>query len=167
MAAAPTFCHFLPIRRGESRPALGSVESRPVLSSSAARAASLPAWALPFSAAAVVYGWPVTQSASFGSREKRIAYNEAHCRDLNERKAARTEDGSLGAGYRCECGHAECFERIRLTDGDWQQARAKPTRFAVAPNHVAVGVETVVKEMPHFWLVEKDGRAGEVAEKLD
>jgi hypothetical protein len=113
-----------------------------------------------------VYGWPVTQSGSFGSREKRIAYNEAYRRDLNERKVG-AEGGSLGAGYRCECGHAECFERIRLTDSDWQQVRAKPTRFAVAPNHVAVGVETVVKEMPHFWLVEKDGRAGEVAEKLD
>jgi hypothetical protein len=70
-------------------------------------------------------------------------------------------------GTAASAGTLSCFERIRLTDSDWQQARAKPTRFAVAPDHVAVGVETVVKEMPHFWLVEKDGRAGEVAEKLD
>lgn len=109
----------------------------------------------------------MAQFASFGSRAERIAYNEAHCRDLNERKAEWMKDGRPAAGFRCECGHAECSERIPLIESEWEEARAEPTRFAVAPRHVAVGVETVVKEYPHVWFVEKQGQAGEVAEKLD
>ena len=45
-------------------------------------------------------------------------------------------------------------------------ARAEPNRFAVAPHHVADDVEAVVKQHSRFWLVEKLGGAGEVAEKL-
>jgi hypothetical protein len=36
----------------------------------------------------------------------------------------------------------------------------------VAPGHVAPHLEVVVKEHPLFWLIEKHGDAGEVAEKL-
>ena len=42
--------------------------------------------------------------------------------------------------------------------------RAEPNRFAVAPYHVADDVEAVVKKHSRFWLVEKLGEAGEVAE---
>jgi hypothetical protein len=108
----------------------------------------------------------MVQFASFGSRAERIAYNEAHCRDLNERKAEWMDDGRPAAGFRCECGHAECHERIQLAGSEWEEVRAEPTRFAVVPTHVAVGVETVVQEYPHVWLVEKHGRAGDVAEGL-
>lgn len=108
----------------------------------------------------------MAESASFGSRDERIAYNEAHRRELNERKSEWMKDGRLVPQFRCECGHAECFERVALTDEQWAEARARPTRFAVAPSHVAVGVETVAKRYPNVWLVEKHDRAGEVAEKL-
>ena len=44
--------------------------------------------------------------------------------------------------------------------------RAEPNRFAVAPHHVADDVEAVVEKHSRFWLVEKLGEAGEVAEEL-
>jgi hypothetical protein len=47
---------------------------------------------------------------------------------------------------------------------DWRTARAKPNRFAVAPNHVAPDIEVVVMKLSRFWLVEKLGVAGDVAE---
>jgi hypothetical protein len=34
------------------------------------------------------------------------------------------------------------------------------------PGHIAAEHETVVKEYSHFWLIEKHGEAGEVAEEL-
>ena len=39
-------------------------------------------------------------------------------------------------------------------------------RFVVAPGHVVTEFEAVVKEYPHFWLVEKRGKAGDEAEAL-
>jgi hypothetical protein len=53
-----------------------------------------------------------------------------------------------------------------LSGEDWKLARAKPNRFAVAPHHVADGFEAVITTFPNFWLIEKFGEAGEVAEEL-
>jgi hypothetical protein len=103
----------------------------------------------------------------FGSREERIAYNEAWCRDLNERKAEWIGSLDLAAGFRCECGQADCSDRIRLSGREWREARSRPNRFAVAPRHVVADLEIVIEEHPHFWLVEKHGEAGEAAESLE
>jgi hypothetical protein len=101
------------------------------------------------------------------SREERMARNEAWCRDLNERKAEWIKSGHLAAGFRCECWRVDCGVRLRLSGREWQEVRSLPNRFAVAPGHTAAGdVEEVVKEYPHFWLVEKRGKAGDVAERL-
>ena len=102
------------------------------------------------------------------SRAERIAYNESWCRDLNQRKADWLGGGSLVAGFRCECWRLDCSERIRLSGREWQEVRARPNRFAVAPGHLGPDddVEEVVKEYPHFWIVEKRGEAKEVAEQL-
>jgi hypothetical protein len=101
-----------------------------------------------------------------GSREERIAYNEAWSRSLNEHKAEMAGGRDVTAGFRCECWQADCIERIRLSGDDWKLARAKPNRFAVAPDHVAEGFEAVVEAFPNFWLVDKFGEAGTVAEEL-
>jgi hypothetical protein len=103
---------------------------------------------------------------AFQSREGRIAYNEAWFRDLNERKAEWVKTGDLAAGFRCECWRADCGERLPLSGKEWREVRSRPNRFAVAPGHIAGEFETVIKEYPHFWLVEKQGEAGDVAEEL-
>ena len=116
---------------------------------------------------AYLYGGRVSESVQphSGSREERLARNEDWCRDLNERKADWVKDGHLTAGFRCECGKVDCRDRIRLSGRDWQEVRSRGNRFAVAPGHVAQEAETVVEERPGFWLVEKIGEAGEVAEE--
>jgi hypothetical protein len=101
-----------------------------------------------------------------GSREERIAFNEAWCRHLNERKAKLMQSGDPVAGFRCECWQASCAERIPLSGGEWEKVRSQTNRFAVVPGHVASDLEAVVEEYPHFWLVEKQGEAGAKAEKL-
>ena len=64
----------------------------------------------------------------FASREERIAYNEAWCRHLNERKAKWMQMGDPAAGFRCECWQADCSERIPLSGMEWGEVRSKPNR---------------------------------------
>jgi hypothetical protein len=115
-----------------------------------------------------VYVCPVGEELQppFGSRDERLAYNEDWTRRLNERKAEWMENGYLAAGFRCECWDPECTARIRLSGSDWRKVRSQPNRFAVAPGHVSADIETVVEERPNFWIVDKRGEAGDVAEKL-
>jgi hypothetical protein len=100
------------------------------------------------------------------SQEERIAHNESWSRDLNERKAEWMRSGHPAAGFRCECWRLDCGIRMPLSGREWQEVRSRANRFAVAPGHVAADVEEVVKEYQHFWIVEKRGKAGEVAEEL-
>jgi hypothetical protein len=100
------------------------------------------------------------------SREERIAYNEDWSRQLNERKAEWLDDGYVAAGFRCECWEPNCTERIRLSGPEWRKVRSRDNRFAVAPGHVSVEIETVVEEHPSFWIVDKKGKAGKLAEEL-
>ena len=60
----------------------------------------------------------------------------------------------------------DCGERIPLSGSEWREVRSQANRFAVAPGHVAEDLEAVIKEYPHYWLIEKHGEAGELAEKL-
>jgi hypothetical protein len=101
----------------------------------------------------------------FASREERIAHNESWSRSVNERRAEWVSDRRVMPGFRCECWQDDCAERIPLSGEDWKMARAEPNRFAVAPDHVAPDIEVVVKKHSHFWLVEKLGVAGDVAEE--
>jgi hypothetical protein len=101
-----------------------------------------------------------------GSREGRIAYNEDWSRQLNERKAEWLDNGYIAAGFRCECWEPNCAERIRLSGPEWREVRSRDNRFAVAPGHVSFEIEIVVKEHPSFWIVDKKGKAGKLAEEL-
>jgi hypothetical protein len=105
--------------------------------------------------------------ALFGSREERQSYNEALYRQLNEHKAHWIEHGLPTAGFRCECVTLHCGARLRLSQEQWEEARSRPNRFAVAPEHVARDLEVVVREYPEFWLVEKQGEAEEIAEETE
>jgi hypothetical protein len=102
----------------------------------------------------------------FGSREERIAYNEAWSRTLNQRRAQWAAGHEARPSFRCECWEHGCRERIPLSRAEWEMVRAEPSRFAVAPGHVAENFEAVIKAFPRFWMVEKFGLAGEIAERL-
>ena len=100
------------------------------------------------------------------SRETRIGLNEDWCRTLNERKAEWMARGDLSAGFRCECWRLDCDARIPLSRSEWRDVRGRPNRFAVAPGHIAPEDETVIRECGHFWIVEKGGEAGDVAQVM-
>jgi hypothetical protein len=99
------------------------------------------------------------------SRDERLARNENTFRSVNERiekKAASV--GSENCQFVCECSIADCVERVILTRNQYEHVRAEGTRFFVVPGHENVAVEEVVETWPSYLVVEKDGRAGLVAD---
>jgi hypothetical protein len=100
-----------------------------------------------------------------GSREERAAYNESWARDVNSARAE-WQSGSM-LGFRCECETIGCAQLIDLEPSEWERIRAKPNRFVIAPGHDGPGdMESVVERGDRFWVVEKHGEAGRVAEEL-
>jgi hypothetical protein len=100
------------------------------------------------------------------SDEARIAYTEDFSRRINLTHAESALDHRPVADFRCECWQERCTAHVSLSAEDWALIRAQGNRFAVAPHHVAQHFEAVLTSYPNFWLIEKFGKAGEIAEEL-
>lgn len=103
-----------------------------------------------------------------GERGRRAAKNQALFREANERERE-VNDSGLWLAFVCECADEACVELIELTPEEYEKIRESPTHFAVAPGerHVVPDVERVVAQHQRFWVVDKVGVAGAVAEGLD
>ena len=102
-------------------------------------------------------------------RERRIGLNEALFREVNERlRALGDEFGLESLDLICECGNAECAERIAMTYSEYEQLRADPTLFAVVPGHEISDVEDVVVARGGYEIVRKhEGGEAELAARTD
>jgi hypothetical protein len=105
--------------------------------------------------------------------QERGALNQARYREHNERIEAHNRmhhwvDPPM-PDWICECAYGDCAEPVRMTIAEYEAVRAEPTHFLVAPSsdHVLEPIENVVARHDRYWIVEKDGRAGEVSEELD
>ena len=101
-------------------------------------------------------------------REIRAAENESLFRSFNER--IRDATGGSSAELMmlvCECGQPDCAESMKLDVRHYEAIRAHGDRFAILPEHNSPDVENIVERNPHYWVVEKFGVAGDVAEDLD
>ncbi len=99
----------------------------------------------------------------------RTARNEAIFRDVNEALRAGHWPGEEHSpiAFRCECGELGCSRMIELTAREYERIRDHPRRFFVAPDHQLPGVETVVERHGTYLVVEKEEKAGRVAEATD
>ena len=90
-------------------------------------------------------------------------------REVNERirEAAERANFPGPTVFVCECGREDCSEPIELTLEEYEDVRAFATRFAVAPGHELTEYESVVDRRDRFAIVDKEDRAGEVAEQND
>jgi hypothetical protein len=103
--------------------------------------------------------------------QERIARNDARFREANEGIEA------TAAVYRvehpvpfiCECADAGCTAIIRMPLAQYEEVRADSRHFLNTPGHqvAALGTVEVVAEREGYVIVEKQGYAGEVAERLD
>jgi hypothetical protein len=101
----------------------------------------------------------------FAERQVRAAQDESDERDVNEQIGETSIRASL-AEYTCECPRG-CDVLVSLTADEYEAVRSVPTHFVVAPGHLLVGVEVVVRENSRFTVVEKIGAAAPVARARD
>lgn len=100
-------------------------------------------------------------------RLDRRARNEAIFRNANEaiknlvRELASVADQPYA--FVCECDDMSCTAQPELTIGDYERIRADDTHFLVAVGHHDPARERVIERHEHYLLVEKQGRAAELA----
>lgn len=93
-------------------------------------------------------------------------------RDVNERvreiNATFSDYVPLG-DWICECADNACAERIALTPEEYEQVRTDATAFAIAPgqHHVFEQIEAVIRRTERYWVVQKNGAAGELVKRID
>jgi hypothetical protein len=104
------------------------------------------------------------------SQEERIAQNDSTFRAANEEIAsyASNHEFSERVPFICECATESCLTVVNLSLPEYEEVRATPTRFFVAPGHQgSEGAVSMLEDRERYLLVEKGGRAGEVATELD
>jgi hypothetical protein len=106
-----------------------------------------------------------------GAREERIGLNEAVFREVNERIDDLADAFNLKSeplDLVCECGDANCVQRISMTQAEYEQLRSESHQFAVYPGHEDSDVERVVDRRKGYDLVQKNKGAPErIAEQTD
>ena len=96
-------------------------------------------------------------------RLERLARNQMLFRKVNDRiDVVRRASAHRGA-YLCECSRDDCVEELDLTRDEYEELRARSTHFVVRPGHHVPEIERVVAQNDRFAVVEKVGRAGEIA----
>jgi hypothetical protein len=97
--------------------------------------------------------------------ELRVARNEAIFRDVNEAiQSGRWPGEKEVAPFRCECGLFGCARLVELKVSEYERIRTHPRRFLVAIDHNLPEAEIIVERHAGYLVIEKQGRAGEVAE---
>jgi hypothetical protein len=105
-----------------------------------------------------------------GSRQERVARNEATTRRINEQIEQAQQDDPVEGYVRifCECGNLECDRVLAITIAEYGALRADPTRFAVVRTHVIPEEERVVAETDRYTVVAKrEGTPAAVAAEED
>jgi len=91
-------------------------------------------------------------------RTRRVAENEVLFGKVNEqivgiREALLPEDSTIAVF--CECGLADCEERLSVDVDEYMRVRDAPAWFALLPDHVIPDLEYVVAEHDGWVVIEK------------
>jgi hypothetical protein len=99
----------------------------------------------------------------------RIAANESAFRDVNEAIESGRWPRESGARvpFRCECGTLGCNLMVEMTVAEYEEIRGHGRRFLVLPDHVIPEAEVVIADRGGYFVVEKRGEAGRLAEETD
>jgi hypothetical protein len=90
-----------------------------------------------------------------GEHERR-AMTEALFRDVNERIAESAERfDAERTEFICECADPNCTHRVSASLAEYENVRAEPTKFLLAPGHEEDDIERVVSDRGRFRVVEK------------
>lgn len=104
-------------------------------------------------------------------RKERIGRNEALFREVNDRVEKLTQHFQVTdepMSLLCECGDANCRERIELSVSEYESIRSDSAQFAICSGHEAPEAETIVSETDRYVVVRKHpGKPTQVAAELD
>jgi hypothetical protein len=101
-------------------------------------------------------------------RGDRLARNEAMFRSVNERVEEVVQPGAgEEIDFLCECGAANCVQKITLTRREYEQVRSDATQFAVVPGHEIPEIEEIVLRTDRFLVVRKHPEEADIAEQTD
>lgn len=103
-------------------------------------------------------------------RERRVAMNEAFFRTVNEKLEALNEIFAVSTeamNIVCECGDAQCMERITMPVSEYESLRSDATQFAVVAGHDTVGTEVISRHAAGYHVVRKIGRGVELGQATD
>ena len=92
------------------------------------------------------------------NEQERRATTEALFRDVNERIAESAEhfdERTPESGFVCECSDPNCTHRVSASLSEYEEVRAEPTTFLVAPGHEEDDIELVIADQGRFRVVEK------------
>jgi hypothetical protein len=92
-----------------------------------------------------------------GSREERMAENEAASREFNEEieELSHGEPPSHRLAIVCECALGTCDRAIDITIAEFRLVRNDPLQFAIVPDHLIGDIERIVYENDRFAVVVK------------
>jgi len=104
-------------------------------------------------------------------RQKRAARNEDLFRQVNERLhdlAVINGASEPREKFVCECERTDCSLLVELSASEYRVVRTNESRFLVFPEpwHTSPELEAVVERYDRYWVVEKQGTAGDEAEQL-
>jgi hypothetical protein len=101
-------------------------------------------------------------------RNDRLARNETLFRSVNERVEEVVQPGPDELiDFLCECGDAECVEKVSLTRAEYEDVRLDATQFAVVPGHEITDIEDVVARTDRFIVVRKHPGESGIARQTD
>ena len=101
------------------------------------------------------------------AHKERLAMNETIFRQVNEQiEQIASPDGRSDGhvfGFICECSNLDCNFMLPLTVRAYEEVRANPQAFVVAPGHELPEIESVIARRPEYQVVLKRGEAAEMA----
>lgn len=69
--------------------------------------------------------------------------------------------------FFCECSNVDCTLLLPMTVSDYEQVRADPKQFVVAPGHELPEIEAVIARRNAYQVVVKQGEAAEFVTERD
>jgi hypothetical protein len=92
------------------------------------------------------------------SDEAKMARTESAFREVNDAIAKTAERfDAEHADFVCECADPGCAHRLTAELEDYEEVRAEPTRFLIAPGHEVASIARVVDRGEAYTVVEKFG----------
>ena len=102
---------------------------------------------------------------------ERGAQNQALFRSVNEKveeiNSVFDELVHDSIEWVCECADTDCDTRVEATLTEYESVRGKPTTFIVSPGHIYPEIERIVEQTERYDVVEKIGRAAEIAAEFN